>query len=323
MKMHSLVLACLAIANTVFGMTADAESAIRNGAIGKYIYRVVDDEGTPVGNASAHVWFSSYGRPQDNANWVVKTDTNGMFSAEHRFNEAFNVGISKEGYYKTSDEINYLAMMALPVKDGKWQPYGETRTVVLKRILHPHEMLGPKRTPQRKRSIYDKWLDFDLEKGDFLPPVGNGSCSDMLVRFRLKGQMPEDWSVAMDVSFTNHPHAGAYRLKKDAWSDMKSAYCADTNAVYSPGFSFAYHHEKGVYPFSEKLGKDEYMVFRTRTKVDREGRLISARYGKLYGPWDFEDAGGSRIYKVFLNARDNDVNLEDTWTIETAKKYRW
>ena len=49
---------------------------------------------------------------------------------------------------------------------------------------------------------------------------------------------------------------------------------------------------------------------------------MSARYGKLYGPWHFEDAGGFRIHKVFLNRNDNDVNLEDTWTIENAKKYR-
>ena len=68
------------------------------------------------------------------------------------------------------------------------------------------------------------------------------------------------------------------------------------------------------------MRKDEYMVFRTRPKVGGEGRLISARYGKLYGPWDFEDAGGTRIYSVFLNVRDGDVNLEDIRTVEAAKK---
>ena len=126
----------------------------------------------------------------------------------------------------------------------------------------------------------------------------------------------------MDVSFTNNPYAGACRLKKDGWSDMKSSYCADTNAVYQTNFTFKYCHEKGVHPYSDKLDQDEYMIFRTRTKVDRDGKLVSARYGKLYGPWHFEDAGGSQIYKVFMNAKDNDINLEDMWTIETARKYR-
>lgn len=75
-------------------------------------------------------------------------------------------------------------------------------------------MSGPDCPPQRKVKIYDKWLGFDLEKGDFLPPMGVGAESDMLVRFRLNGRMPHDWSIMMDVSFTNNPYAGACRLKK-------------------------------------------------------------------------------------------------------------
>ena len=322
MKILTLAMLGLSSATAFAELTEDAKLAVRNGAFGKYVYRVVDDEGNAVSNAQAHVWFRSYGRPQDRADWVVETDANGMFEAEHRFNEKFSVGIDKEGYYHTHDEINYLAMTTLPIKDGKWQPYGETRTVVLKRIMKPHAMLGPDCPPQRKIKAYDKWLGFDLEKGDFLPPMGNGADADMLVRFRLNGQMPHDWSMAMDVSFTNQPYAGAHRLKQDTWSDMKSTYCADTNATYQTDFSFKYCHKKGVCPYSDKLENDEYMVFRVRTKVDCDGNLISARYGKLYGPWNFEDAGGSQIQKVFLNKADNDANLEDTWTIENAMKYR-
>ena len=323
MKIQTLAMFSLASVNIYAAMTADGESALRNGALGRYVYRVVDDGGIPVSNASAHVWFRSYGRPQDKADWVVQTDTNGMFAAEHSFNEQFSVGIDKEGYYHTHVEINYLSMTELPVKDGKWQPYGETLTVVLKQIRQPQDMLGVDCPPQRKIRIYDEWLGVDLAKGDFVPPVGNGCEPDMLVRFHLAGEMPYDWSIRMDVSFTNSPYAGAYRLKMDNWSDMKSVYQADTNATYLSELSFRYAREKGKRtPNMEKLGKDEYLVFRTRTKVDGGGKLLSARYGKLYGPWHFEDAGGFRIHKVFLNRNDNDVNLEDTWTIENAKKYR-
>ena len=291
------------------------------GAEAKECFQVVDPEGGPVVDAKVRCTFWLGGGHSGWRDVCGVTDTNGLCAIIGMSRANLEYFVAKDGYYQSHGNVDYINTLSVPaVVDGKWQPYGETRMVVLKRILHPQEMLGPKRTPQRKRSIYDKWLGFDLEKGDFLPPIGNGCCSDMLVRFHLKGQMPNDWSVAMDVSFTNHPYAGAYRLKKDVWSDMKSVYCADTNAVYATDFSFAYHHEKGIHPFSEKLGKDEYMVFRTRTKVDGEGRLISARYGKLYGPWDFEDAGGTRIYSVFLNVRDGDVNLEDIRTVEAAKK---
>lgn len=293
-----------------------------NGAFAKVRFKVVDQNGAAVHEARIWGGFSAH-RMKDTILVKGATDINGEFIAEGRCNEFLRVDVTKAGYYHTEEKIILWQSKADPiVVDGKWQPYDETRIVVLKRIENPHDMLGPDRPPQRKIKVYDEWLGFDLEKGDFLPPVGNGCESDMLVRFHSSGEMPYDWSIRMDVSFTNSPFAGAYRLKKDDWSDMKSIYQADTNATYLSEMSFRYAREmRNRHPVVEKLEKDEYLVFRTRTKIDREGKLLSARYGKLYGPWHFEDAGGSQIQKVFLNKNDNDVNLEDVWTIENAEKY--
>lgn len=322
--MKYLVMFCL-----VFNVTAVMKVVAANEKIISpemcISYRIIDDAGSPVSNASCRGWIREFGANGGGHSYSMKSDTNGLVTISGKCSVSFTAFFTKEGYYMSRlepclDEDGLGSAIA----NGKWQPYGETRTVVLKRIQKPHEMLGPDCPPQRKIKAYDKWLGFDLEKGDFLPPMGNGRDADMLVRFnKHKGQMPYDWSIKMDVSFTNHPCAGAYILKKDVWSDMKSVYCADTNALYLTDFSFQYAREKGSRrPRVEKLGDDEYLVFRTRTKVDKDGNLISARYGKLYGPWNFEDAGGSQIQKVFLNKADNDANLEDAWTIENAKKYR-
>ena len=313
-----MILSVMALGATVLPNDAYAKIALAQVRI-----QVVDQDGCVVPDATVWGGFTCGGGMNDFVPVDGVTNTNGTYVAQGKCNEFLRFEVRKEGYYRTDTKIYFARSKAAPlVVDGKWQPYGETRTVVLKRIQNPHEMLGPDCPPQRKVKIYDKWLGFDLEKGDFLPPMGVGAESDMLVRFRLNGRMPHDWSIMMDVSFTNNPYAGACRLKKDGWSDMKSSYYADTNAVYQTDFTFKYCHEKGVYPYSDKLNQDEYMIFRTRTKVDRDGKLVSARYGKLYGPWNFEDAGGSQIYKVFLSAKDNDANLEDMWTIETARKYR-
>ena len=293
------------------------------GAMAKLEIKVVDQDGRIVPGAKIWGGFTSGSRLNDYVLVNGVTDTNGIYIAQGKCNEFLRFEVRKDGYYRSNIKINFLQSKAdSVVVDGKWQPYGETRIVVLKRINQPHEMLGPECPPQRKIKVYDKWLGFDLEKGDFLPPMGVGTEADMLVRFRLSGQMPNDWSITMDVSFTNYLHAGACRLMKDDWSEFKSVYSADTNAEYRTSFSFRYCHEKGVYPYAEKLRSDEYLVFRTRTKVDGKGNLLSARYGKLYGPWHFEDAGGSQMAHVFLNKEGNDVNLEDVWTVENAKKYR-
>ena len=318
--MRHMIMISLVVA---LGVAVPLNEAYAKVALAQVRIQVVDQDGDVVPDAKIWGGFTCGGGMNDYVLVDGFTDTNGLYVAEGRCNEILRFEVRKEGYYRTSIKIEFWRTKSDPkVKDGKWQPYGEMRTVVLKRIRNPYEMLGPDCPPQRKVKIYDKWLGFDLEKGDFLPPMGVGAESDMLVRFRLNGRMPHDWSIMMDVSFTNNPYAGACRLKKDGWSDMKSSYYADTNAVYQTDFTFKYCHEKGVYPYSDKLNQDEYMIFRTRTKVDRDGKLVSARYGKLYGPWNFEDAGGSQIYKVFLSAKDNDANLEDMWTIETARKYR-
>ena len=96
------------------------KDAIRNGAIAKICYRVVDDEGEPVSNAVAHVWFSSYSRHQDDANWKVLTDANGMFTVEHRTNESLDCGFDKDGYYHSSDQILFLSAQIEPWKSGDY-----------------------------------------------------------------------------------------------------------------------------------------------------------------------------------------------------------
>ena len=58
------------------------------------------------------------------------------------------------------------------------------------------------------------------------------------------------------------------------------------------------------------------MVFRIRTKVDEEGRLISAQYGRIMGRWGYFE-GDMVMADEILNPKPNDLNLEDA---ETARK---
>ena len=64
MMMKFAMCALVLLAESAFAETTeDMRLALRNGALGKYTYKVVDDEGNAVSNAQAHVWFRSYGRP--------------------------------------------------------------------------------------------------------------------------------------------------------------------------------------------------------------------------------------------------------------------
>ena len=116
--------------------------------------------------------------------------------------------------------------------------------------------------------------------------------------------------MKMEVSFTNMPYAGAYEKKKDIFSDFKNDYHADTNANYLQMFTYSFDRNPQERPVVVELGEDEYLVFRTRTKTDEKGQLMSANYGVLYGQWQFVGPGGMKIPFLVFNPNPNDRNLE-------------
>ena len=308
---------------TLYGdVGEEARRAIRYGAEAKYIYHIVDDEGMPVADANAHVWFSSYGRKEDNADWVIKTDVNGLFSVTHRFNERFSMVVDKKGYYCSSDEIFYFGMMTLPVKDGKWQPYGEKRTLTLKRIRNPKDLRPGKMKELERHHKYpalDKWIGFDFVQGDWCSPYGRGVESDVLLRFN-RTDLENGFSRSMDVSFTNSPYAGAYVMECDTFSDLKTTYLVDTNRTFQTSFHFSYEYKDRRLK-NGGLNANQYMVFRIRAKVDDEGRFVSAHYGRMLGDWRFYEGGGMAIGETILNPTPNDLNLEDVKAVRRTKLF--
>ena len=319
----TLMVLWVAFAAAVLQASVDESlrQAYFKGADAKVIYRVVDDDGTPVVGATAHVWFRTTYPKKVIKDWILTTDTNGMFVAEYRTNDRLSVGIDKTGYYHTFDRVTFSDPCVYPsAKGGKWQPYGNTRTVVLKKIENPQRLICWERTKDYKIPVYDTWLGFDFGRYQFVAPYGEGKDSDVLLRFTLKNPSRKDYHMRMEVSFTNMPYAGAYLMKKDGFSDFKNVYHADTNATYCQSLVYSFDRYPAKRPVSVELGEDEYLVFRTRTEVDENGRLASANYGVLYGPWCFVGPRGMNIPFLLLNPTPNDTNLEDSEILNRVKR---
>jgi len=281
------------------------------GAKAKEILRVVDQDGMPVTNARIYGSFW----PGDNGKQYILVDglTNkeGEYVAEGVSKWKLTYQVTKVGYYKSKGAIDYLAATNVPVVvNGKWQPYGTIRSIALKKMEDPQELVCRNSLTSFKIPAYDTWLAFDFERYQFLAPYGVGKNSDVLLRFTLNNPSRGDYHMKMEVSFTNMPCAGAYTMKKDDFSDFKSVYHADTNAIYQQSFLYSFDRDPHKRPAVVELGKDEYLVFRTRTKVNEKGRLIFANYGVLYGPWAFVGPGGMKISFLAFNPTPNDTNLE-------------
>ena len=120
----------------------------------------------------------------------------------------------------------------------------------------------------------------------------------------------------MYSSFTNNPCAGAYEMKADSFSELKTIYEAETNAVFSSLLKYTFKRGKKGNERNE-LADGSYLVFRTRTKIDKDGKLLSAHYGMIVGNWRFCEKGGMAIEGLRFNPTPNDTNLEDA---ETARR---
>lgn len=293
----------------------EVQEAQRNGARANIIYRIVDDDGRPLANQRVHyVWQNDY--PRRTWGEYANTNTNGEFVAMARVGGELTVGVRQEGFYKSWDKVvfHWREEISPLVKDGKWQPYGERRTLVMKRKKKPVD------GPTLQYSVVDVpatnvWLGLDMEKFKWVKPYGDGSHSDVLLRFNSDpvNRYEVNWAT-MEISFTNNPYAGFYVLPKDDFSEMKSTYHADTNMTFKTGITYSIG----------RLSKDDnllddghYMVFRTRTTVDDKGGLVSAHYGKIYGRWGVW--GGTRAKMMFFNTTPNDTNLEDMETFKESE----
>ena len=286
-------------------MRPEVQEAQRKGAKAKIIFKVVDDDGMPITNTVVQgTWQNDYPRKTWMETFI--TDSNGVFVAKARVGGQFGCIVEKSGYYSSTGGVNFhWRKGVLPlVKDGKWQPYGEHKTIVLKRIKNPANM-NLLQHAWFAAPVTNSWVGFDFEKFAWTPPYGDGRHDDILIRFnyQARNKYYTDWST-MDISFTNNPYAGFYELKKDVFSDMKNPYSVDTNQTFATVNRYGTVGTK-----AQILEADSCLVFRTRMKVDENGQLISAHYGMIYGRWTTEF--GMKAEAIFFNPRPNDTNIED------------
>lgn len=304
------------IASCAFGDDeAEFIKALNVGADAKMVLRIVNAEGVPVPDAEVEFGFWNNYLQGGFKNTILHSDENGECVVSGRCNSSCVWNVTKQGYYRSHAEWSLSDTHAVPkVVDGKWQPYGETKEIVLKQIVSPVDLTSLEYTII-KCPVFDEWLGFDFGCHSWVKPYGDGLHSDVLIKLHEEGSGDIAFSASLELCFTNNPFAGAYVLRKDADSEMKSVYRADTNAQYATLFRYSLNVDREGRRHANELSENEYLVFRTRTAVDKDGKLISAHYGKIYGEWGFY--GGMRAKAIFFNPKPNDTNLEDA---KTAKR---
>ena len=289
----------------------EIKNAISKGAKAKITFRVVDSKGNPVSGAQVGAGFFNQNMRGDGAGVSGKTDSNGLFAATGEPTGDMSYGITKEGYYKTEGSYwFYRANDTNTVKDGRWQPWNPTNTVVLKEIRNPVPMFA--RELEIKMPVQNIPVGFDFEKGDWIAPYGDGIKPDMLIRYSNTNTGPGflDFSRQLEMTFGN-TNDGILVLPIDGSSTLHSLYEAPESG-YGPNLLL--QEDMTTYKIIKQVELDanHYAIFRARSVTNDSGRIVSANYGKIYGPIQYgilDERKYIRFESYYFNP-DGTRNLE-------------
>lgn len=289
----------------------------------KATIKVVNQDGDPAKNVLVQMGFSGGPCIRD------YTDENGMFVGEGRTYDSYVVvvapitnGIRNFQYYRTEFEKHIANWKNVP-EDGKWKPWNETIHLVVKEKVNPIFMYASKSiTFKSGIPKLNEWVGYDFEQNDWVVPHGEGKVVDVECYLSVAYYSEKNAKHILKLRFP-YPQAGAYFMKKDIFSDLKSIYHANSQSKYQNEIMFDFETiDKGaLLPFHQEkstlLTKEDYLIFRTRTKVDEDGNLVEARYGKIYDLSFLVVKGkskwGSKTHvrmSYYLNPNINDTNLE-------------
>jgi hypothetical protein len=163
-----------------------------------------------------------------------------------------------------------------------------TFTLMLKKIGKPIPMYA-KSITYIKFPIFNKPIGYDLTIGDWVAPYGKGANTDFLF---AENHVDAKSGYTFTVSFPN-PGDGIQGLTRD-WSLGVSGLVSFHEA---PIDGYQPKYEK-----TQMSNPDRIYYFRVRTKLDENGNVVSAHYGKIYG--DFMQ------FRYYFNPTPNNRNIE-------------
>lgn len=282
-----------------------------HGASADILIKVVDEHGTPVSGARVHASLAT--GPAEGTSYDGITKADGTFGVKGRTTGSVWIAVEKDGYYKSRIHPDICGLSDdMTRKTRKWTNGKKDVAVVLKKIRNPQSLV-------RKGGIYSgvKYPDgdgikgFDLVEFDWCAPYGKGKYDDLQFRTEF-WRSPDCWFKYYEkvtITMTNCVD-GMYFADVDATSAYRYNYLADTNAVYRKELVFELDRRTGVTTKNIGLPNGKYIIFRTRTKLDEKGRLISANYGLITEKLrPFKDLDIESVY----NPNVNDSSLEGNW----------
>lgn len=275
-------------------------------------FQVFDESNSPVTNATIRLETEAdpMGRlvtspKKRHEVWTV--DKMGCASGAFTcYSTSLHVTTKAPGFYDEYSHAHFKAKRTSFLSEVRTADK-QTFRIVLRRTINPIPMYSYSGWPDVKMPSGRGRFGFDMIERDWVTPHGNGRVTDFVIEYEsLKSGDEVLYSVTL--SFPN-AQDGAYKKKKHLSYSFKSDYHADKSACYQDRVKlYSFKKSGNNYSVDRFVTKEDYLILRTRTKVDSNGNLISAHYSKVYGPIYVEDIFYFRA--CVFNPNENDTNLE-------------
>lgn len=284
----------------------------------KFTVRVHDEVGVVITNARVRVgvtvpikpgWGWGGGKEEI---WDGATDANGLCVVQLKCYGEAGLSVTKEGYYGSS---GYKVMFTNLVS-GKWEPWNPEIDVVLRPKVLPIPMYT-KQVHDVKVPIFGQAVGFDLLRGDWVAPYGNGEVPDF--RFTLISKPEQtittrngplrlfDFTLSMGFSKDGDGIIPLPLIRRRGGSTLRMDRQAPETG-YQTNVVKRIYQEASQPPRSDVHEGQNYF-FRVRTKKDDKGDVVSALYGKIHGDFCGFDYG-KLTFTYYLNPTPNDRNVE-------------
>ena len=287
----------------------------RDGAEADIGITVVDINGKPVAGACAR--FKFYTTLEDYYFIESKTDAAGRATVKGKTRGEVVVGVGKDDFYFTIQKLEYRKIAwDEAVSSRKWSKETVENKVVLKPVLSPLRM--PVHSASfKKPPVTGEPMPYDILAADWCAPYGKGKIKDIEINFFKENTTNYVAYTGMRMLFPNCVD-GLYAAKADEWCNYRYQYCAETNAIYSKCFEMGECHVHSQDALVQS-GHDQsiYHVVRFRTMTNKVGRIVSARYGLIFGGLDYS---GGLSMGVQVNPNENDTNLESDWAVRNMRR---
>lgn len=280
----------------------------------KVTLHVVDEEGVPIKGARATVNFKA---GTEGNSKTERTNSKGMATLSGSSTRFIEYGASKEGYYPTWYQKSYTEFTGMTGL-RRWQPWNETLTFVLRRIINPTALYignhqGKRAGVPLKLPGKDKEYGYDLIAEDWVKPYGQGTYSDFI--FKLAGQATgrREYDYTLTLTFSND---GDGIQKYTAQPIYGSRLRLPHQAPFEGYQSELVQRQASTFErfIANDFPEDRNYFFRVRTQKDEEGNIVSALYGKIYGNIGFAFGKRKAVTMLYyLNPDPNDRNLESDY----------